>query len=123
MKMANKRLIDAEAVRHKINAFAASVVYRGSDLMFTGKDSCNPHEYTRGYEQGVLDAQKIVCGQDPVDAVEVVHGRWIEKIDMVESYLTDSTEVFYECSVCECGNIGESPYCPNCGADMRGETE
>ena len=59
----------------------------------------------------------------PVDAVEVVHGRWIEKVDMVESYLADCTEVFYECSVCECANIGESPYCPNCGAKMDGGNE
>jgi hypothetical protein len=72
MKMVNKRLIDAEAVRHKINAFAASVVYRGNAEMFNGKDTCNLNEYTRGYERGILDAQKIVCGQDPVDAVEVV---------------------------------------------------
>ena len=56
-----------------------------------------------------------------VDAVEVVYGRWIEKVDMVESYLADCTEVFYECSVCEAGNIGESPYCPNCGAKMDGD--
>ncbi len=62
--MANeKRLIDAEVVQHKINAFAASVVYRGNAEMFNGKDSCNPHEYTRGYERGVLDAQKIVSGE------------------------------------------------------------
>ena len=70
--MAEKLLIDAEAVRHKINSFAASVVYRGNAEMFNGKDTCNPHEYTRGYERGILDAQKIVCGQDTVDAVEVV---------------------------------------------------
>ena len=55
-----------------------------------------------------------------VDARPVVHGRWIEKVDMVESYLEGCTEVFYECSVCECANIGESPYCPNCGSQMDG---
>ena len=65
----------------------------------------------------------LVNKASTVDAVEVVHGRWIEKIDMVESYLADSTEVFYECSVCECANIGESPYCPNCGAKMDGVNE
>ena len=54
----------------------------------------------------------------PVHTVEVVRGRWIKKVDMVESYLTDCTEVFYECSVCEAGNIGETHYCPNCGAKM-----
>ena len=71
----------------------------------------------------VDDVRFLVDSQPTVDAVEVVHGKWIEKIDMVESYLADSTEVFYECSVCECANIGESPYCPNCGAKMDGGNE
>lgn len=70
--MAEKRLIDAYAIHRRITAFAASVVYRGTDSMITGKDTCNPHEYTRGYEQGVLDAVNIVGGQPTVDAVEVV---------------------------------------------------
>lgn len=46
------------------------------------------------------------------------HGRWLEKVDMVESYLSDCTEVFYECSVCESASPGESPHCPHCGAKM-----
>ena len=70
---------------------------------------------------GMSDVRFLIESQPTVDAVEVVHGKWIEKIDMVESYLADSTEVFYECSVCECANIGESPYCPNCGAKMDGD--
>lgn len=74
--------------------------------------------YTYGGARYVpLDALKRA---PTVDAIPVVHGRWIEKVDMVESYLADCTEVFYECSVCECANIGESPYCPNCGAKMDG---
>ena len=56
-----------------------------------------------------------------VDAVEVKHGRWIEKVDMVASYLADCEETFYECSVCNSANFGESPYCPNCGAKMDGD--
>lgn len=67
------------------------------------------------------DIEYLVMAQPTVDAVEVVHGRWVEKVDMVESYLSGCTEVFYECSVCASGNIGESPYCPNCGAKMDGE--
>jgi rubrerythrin len=58
-----------------------------------------------------------------VDAVEVVHGRWIEKIDMVASYLAECEELFYECSVCNTPNFGESPYCPNCGAKMDGDPQ
>ena len=56
-----------------------------------------------------------------VDAVEVVHGRWIEKVDMVASYLAGCEELFYECSACNTPNFGESPYCPNCGAKMDGD--
>jgi hypothetical protein len=55
-----------------------------------------------------------------VDAVEVVHGRWIEKQEPI-TWCEDDVEIFYECSVCQCQNFGESPYCPNCGAKMDGE--
>ena len=65
--------------------------------------------------------KSILKDAPTVDAVEVVHGRWIEKIDIIGSYLSDCTEVFYVCSVCESGDIGKSPYCPNCGAKMDGD--
>lgn len=52
---------------------------------------------------------------DPVDAVEVVHGRW-ETHNQVDS-------VFY-CSVCKLNVSGFERrwlnYCPNCGAMMDG---
>ena len=63
----------------------------------------------------------LVYRQPTVDAVEVVHGRWIEKIDIVASYLAECEEFFYECSVCNTPNFGESPYCPNCGAKRDGD--
>ena len=62
-----------------------------------------------------------------VDAVEVVHGRWLNA--QVETgdpfgYYTNEIDVF-TCSVCgvhfdvsECRN-----YCPNCGAKMDGGNE
>ena len=58
-----------------------------------------------------------------VDAVEVVHGRWVS--------LTDCANAGVYCSVCNkkvynedyawCNrkNKLRSNYCPNCGADMR----
>lgn len=97
-----KRLIDYYTVAYQINKLQLDS-FRKLD-----KTSC------RAYK----NALDILSDAPTVDAVEVVHGKWIEKIDMVESYLADSTEVFYECSVCECANIGESPYCSNCGAKM-----
>lgn len=51
-----------------------------------------------------------------VDAVEVVHGRWIvPKIPHIT--------VVGICS--ECGKMSDRNYnfCPNCGADMRGEED
>ena len=54
--------------------------------------------------------------QPTIDAVPVRHGKWIVK----------GQEIF--CSVCEeessytwHGSSKFSNYCPNCGADMRGE--
>ena len=59
--------------------------------------------------------QQYIDKAPTVDAVEVVHGRWGGWHD---SY----------CSNCGCfctlAYIKDYPnYCPNCGADMRGETE
>ena len=41
-------------------------------------------------------------------------GHWIKEVDFGNC-------VHYVCS--ECKNEGEKDYCPNCGADMRGDTE
>ena len=61
----------------------------------------------------------------PVDAVEVVHGRW-EYHDCVCS--GDGLIAVYACSECgRCINedifdcLNRTNYCPNCGAKMDGE--
>lgn len=55
----------------------------------------------------------VLDGVPAVDAVEVVHGRWIE---------TPSFAPEYECSECgqsyEWWEVSEAHYCPNCGAKM-----
>lgn len=60
----------------------------------------------------------IVDEVPTVDAVEVVHGRWIEK-----PYLLGTTRY---CSICG-QNYGMPHgvfnYCPNCGAKMDGGNE
>lgn len=56
-----------------------------------------------------------------VDAVEVVHGRWIEKPN---PWGQDGSHS-YDCSICgerTCFVGHKSPYCPNCGAKMDGGT-
>ena len=55
-----------------------------------------------------------------VDAVEVVHGRWIEKQEQIP-WCEDDVDVFDVCSVCDCASPGKSNYCPNCGAKMDGD--
>ena len=67
----------------------------------------------------VLAVDKKWVDEAPaVDAVEVVHGRWIEKQEPLP-WCEDEVDMFWECSVCECRNFEKSPYCPNCGAKMN----
>lgn len=51
-----------------------------------------------------------------IDAVPVVHGRWI---DLGRNYYT----VVSQCSECCAKYDFRSPYCPNCGAKMDGGAE
>ena len=57
-------------------------------------------------------ASEIVCGDFP----ERKKGKWIK---------TDKHDIYYqpgyECSVCGVLTTCHGNYCPNCGADMRGE--
>lgn len=50
-----------------------------------------------------------------IDAVEVVHGRWVAEIKRMGNYS--------HCSECGCrcqGYVPNYKYCPNCGAKMDG---
>jgi hypothetical protein len=71
--MANeKRLIDANAFRRRIEAFVATVRYKGIDNVPTGYETSSPTEYMRGYDRGVMDTYTVAVEQPKVDAVEVV---------------------------------------------------
>ena len=74
------------------------------------------------------DPAKMAVSKDKIDAMPTVQperktGHWIPQ-DFNKHYGMTSTTVYYypKCSMC-----GESAnytnFCPNCGADMRGETE
>ena len=54
-----------------------------------------------------------------VDAVEVVHGRWIEKQERI-TMAEDDVDIYWVCSVCGTTEIGKTNYCHNCGATMDG---
>ena len=66
------------------------------------------------------DLLELICLSETVDAAPVKHGKWIEKEDMIGSYLEQSNVAFYECSVCKETSGEISSYCPNCGAKMDG---
>ena len=105
--MANeKRLIDAEAIARKLkNAHCAE---------------CNIVRQIQCSACWVNDVLELLDG-DSVDAVEVVHGKWVRRI--VDWSAPYSWKV--ECSNCDfdiCG-LGDAvlfKYCPNCGAKMDG---
>ena len=75
------------------------------------------NKWERDYVKAVRVAAKILRCFPTVDAVEVVHGRWM----IYKGHFHD----FAECSIC-----GEAygkdtamamNYCPNCGAKMDGD--
>ena len=69
------------------------------------------------YVHGGIVDDKEIDAMPTIEAVPVVHGRWIDtgKSD-------DAGNSFYMCSVCGCGEnhypIVEVPYCWKCGAKM-----
>ena len=102
-----KRLIDANKMRE--------------DWLENGQ---NEYVYDTN---AVLDS---IDSQPTVDAVEVVHGRWVDRYD--GKYFNKA----YDCSVCnksapfrnDMDSLGNwstvqylTNYCPNCGAKMDGD--
>ena len=109
--MANeKRLIDANALETAIQGTVSQVAL---DAPY------DPEWFTR-LAARQFEILKIIDDAPTVDAVEVVHGRWIEKQEPI-TWCEDDVEIFYECSICGCQYFGQSPYCPNCGAKMDGD--
>lgn len=47
-------------------------------------------------------------------------GEWVERIEPL-TWCEDDVDVYYECSCCGTQSHGQSPYCPNCGAKMKGD--
>lgn len=65
------------------------------------------------------EVQAIINSQPTIDAEPVRHGKWTK-----HEYAEESEGLLipnYECSECHMWERKESDYCPNCGADMRGE--
>lgn len=117
------RLIDADAVLRQIRHRTADIIFRGEQTMITGKDSCNPAEWTRGYEQGVRDTVNVIGLQKVIEAEPVKHGQWVtETTDKQErkiSVTCSECEAFFSLNLFDFGLLYN--FCPNCGARMKGE--
>ena len=86
--MANeKRLIDANALRNKL------------------------------YDADAITMEGVaIINQFPtVDAVEVVHGRWIDAREYCGDFMCSNCDALY--------GTNKFNYCPNCGAKMDGGNE
>ena len=78
------------------------------------------------YVIGMMDAVKIIkkhvgcdicdlkhqCQKETADVRENVKGEWKDRGKYALGYM---------CSHCQKASINKSDFCPNCGADMRGE--
>ena len=75
---------------------------------------CNILRSEEPCEPSECSVMVLIDEQPTVDAVEVVHGRWIKQT---------SYPIKYVCS--ECGHLKEfaKPYCELCGAKMDGGNE
>lgn len=106
--MPDVRLIDANALLKRI---AHHTVH--DSLKRITFEAANTYEQVKG------DMFALVQKAPVVDAVEVVHGRWILE------------RIYRKCSLCEwifCirdeeGDLQKFNYCPNCGMPMDGGAE
>ena len=96
---AEKRMIDANALDDKLEALAQKYATQGRI------------EVAKDYSF----VQTVLLTAPTVDAVEVVHGRWIDR-PAVKGQVYCS-----ECATVEKSTDGnyKSRYCPNCGAKME----
>ena len=78
-------------------------------------------EYAEGYLDCVEDACEAIKKAPAADVKPVVHGMW-----RVIHQTINPFGVELECSNCEQRTIfgnASAKFCPNCGADMRGERQ
>ena len=57
------RLIDADALMRHIKSVVAEFLNVGNHSgLFLKHDSCNPAEFTRGYESGAMEIASVISG-------------------------------------------------------------
>lgn len=88
------------------------------DEYLQGLNSCisEPELKLDGYKNGLQVAIQELKELPAVDAALVIHGRWVYE---------DSDPMTMPCSNCNYRvfRYNNTPFCPNCGADMREVTK
>ena len=107
--MATKRLIDATPIIDECKE--CSAIEWNHNVYTTWADA------EEDFMERLLDAPIV-------DAVEVVHGRWISEVVRKLDWKGKMRDYYQasSCSVCHKPDpgYGTSNYCPNCGAKMDG---
>ena len=92
------------------------------------KDIIVPIKSGYYYRHRCIDPQEL-AELPAADVVERKAGRWCADYDYAEYDFDGSTPLpepqkfqdGWQCSLCGVYSLSETNYCPNCGADMRGE--
>ena len=106
------RLIDADAL---MGVFRARMVERYD------RGKCASDENCKTCEPGCF-WRRAIPAAPTVDAVPVVHGRWIPKGYATFKNKFEEVQIptFFKCSECGTVRTDKYKYCPNCGAKMDG---
>ena len=77
-------------------------------------------EYRNGYDDGLAESMRILI--DDLPSAQPEQRKWGEWINITND---ESLDEEYECSVCGYELFYSNPtkFCPNCGANMRGEND
>ena len=79
-------------------------------------------QYSLGLYHGAITDKDLIGEMPTVDAMPVVHGKWVQVIVHVETDDGFVDRVEECCSACHKPNGRRCTYfCPNCGAKMDGE--
>lgn len=90
-------------------------------ISICGKCSNIITKYENGVPDGNCAIQHILNIIDNAQTVEIKQGEWIEQKNY--PYQRCKLQLGYECNQCGTENECKTNYCPNCGADMKGEWE
>ena len=112
-----RRLIDANALKCAMNEYMINAYDCTLNEVADFQRSTTDTKLIYAVE-GLFEATEIIDDAPTVDATEVKRGRWSPV-----TYGLGVTVTRWMCSNCKKyeNSYSRTSYCPNCGADMRGD--